>query len=47
MIGFAGTGTGKWGESGDRAHKDAQDSNSGDQHQNADITLLFIIQDYI
>ena len=36
------TETKKWGESGGRAHKDAQDSDSGDQHQNADITLLFI-----
>jgi hypothetical protein len=36
------TGTRKWEESGARAHKDALDSDSGDQHQSAHLTLLFI-----
>ena len=35
-------GTRKWRESGDRGH-DSQDSDSGDQHQSADLTLLFIL----
>lgn len=43
MVGDAvGIGTGKWGENEDGAH-DAQDSDSGDQQQNADLTLLFIL----
>ena len=29
-------------ERGDGAHEDAQDAESGDQHQSADLTLLFI-----
>jgi hypothetical protein len=41
------TETKKWGESGGRAHKDAQDSDSGNQPRGADLTLLFIIQTYI
>jgi hypothetical protein len=35
------------GESGDRAHDDAWDSDSRDQQQSADLTLLFITQAYI
>ena len=36
------TGTRKWEESRDGAHKDALDSDSRNQHQSADLTLLFI-----
>ena len=35
-------GPGGGGGSGDGAHKDALDSDSRNQHQSADLTLLFI-----
>lgn len=44
-FGCCGNRTGKWGRVG--AHEDSQDSDSGDQHQGADLTLLFSTQAYV